>query len=80
MSDLMKNIELKITFSQNKDTCDLESDDYHFLEIFTEQPPGSSPYFVFKTKRWAVNNINELKDLLDQFEKTFNKIKNDYKN
>jgi hypothetical protein len=64
--------DFKMTFSQDNDSA--ESDDIgQFLTIRTEQAGGGN-YFIIKTKRWAVNNIDEMIQTLTIFKEKYNKL------
>jgi hypothetical protein len=43
------------------------------LEISTEDA-GAGTYYVMKTERWAFDNINEIKDILQNFIERLNSI------
>lgn len=60
--------EMSIQYSQDGDSCDGEIQD---IEIKTNDA-GGGKYFVIKTERWAVDNVNELKLLLNDFTKRLN--------
>jgi hypothetical protein len=55
--------EISITYSQE---CDESSQDWQSLKIFTNDN-GSSKYIVFETERWAIDNIDELVEILKDF-------------
>ncbi len=57
--------ETKITYSQDSDSCDI-TDLGQTLEISTEDA-GDGKYIVFKTERWAIDNIDELIEILNDF-------------
>ena len=48
--------------------ADSNSSNLQFLEISTEDA-GGGIYYVFKTERWAFDNINDLIKVLNDFEK-----------
>lgn len=54
-----------ITYTQEQDSCCSDSLDQS-LEIFTEDA-GSGKYLVFKTERWAIDSIDELIEILNDF-------------
>lgn len=54
-----------ITYTQDSDSCDISNDNQQ-LEIFTEDA-GSGKYIVFKTERWAIDSIDELIEILNDF-------------
>ena len=57
--------ETKITYSQDSDSCDI-TDLGQTLEVSTEDA-GSGKYIVFKTERWAIDSIDELIEILNDF-------------
>jgi len=60
-----KLISLKAIYEQEMD-CSADSDDIQTIEISTEDGGGGF-YFVLKTERWAVDEPNELLELLEDF-------------
>ena len=57
--------EMSITYSQEEDGCD-ESNKFQELKIFTNDA-GAGKYIVFQTERWAIDNIEELVEILNDF-------------
>jgi hypothetical protein len=57
--------EVRITYTQESDSCQ-EEDLGQQLEVFTEDA-GSGKYIVFKTERWAIDSIDELIEILNDF-------------
>ena len=55
---------LSATYSQQSDSN--ADGGVQFLEISTEDA-GAGTYYVMKTERWAFDNINEIKDILQNF-------------
>jgi len=55
--------DISITFTQEADSCDENSNGYQFLKITTEDA-GAGTYFVIETQRWAVDNLEDLTVLL----------------
>jgi hypothetical protein len=55
--------EISITYSQE---CDESSQDWQSIKMFTNDN-GSSKYIVFETERWAIDNIDELIEILNDF-------------
>jgi hypothetical protein len=55
--------EISITYTQE---CDESSQDIQELKVFMEDN-GSSKYIVFQTERWAIDNIDELVEILNDF-------------
>jgi hypothetical protein len=55
--------EISITYSQE---CDESSQDWQSIKMFTNDN-GSSKYIVFETQRWAIDNIDELIEILNDF-------------
>jgi hypothetical protein len=55
--------EISITYSQE---CDESSQDWQSLKIFTSDN-GSRKYIVFETERWAIDSIDELIEILNDF-------------
>ena len=62
--------EISCTYSQNGDSC-ADSDVLQFLHIKT-QDAGDGKYFVIETERWAFDKIEDLIEVLRDFE---NRIK-----
>jgi hypothetical protein len=54
--------EILITYSQE---CD-ELNDWQSLKVFTNDN-GAGKFIVFETKRWAIDNIEELIEILNDF-------------
>jgi hypothetical protein len=46
--------------------CDESSNDIQELKVFTEDN-GSGKYIVFQTQRWAIDSIDELVEILNDF-------------
>lgn len=57
--------EVAITYTQEADSCQ-EDDLQQSLEVSTEDA-GSGKYIVFKTDRWAIDSIDELVEILNDF-------------
>jgi len=57
--------EISITYTQEEDGCD-ESNKFQELKIFTNDA-GEGKYIVFETERWALDNIEELVAVLNDF-------------
>jgi hypothetical protein len=55
--------EISITYSQE---CDESSQDWQLIKIFTSDN-GACKYIVFQTQRWAIDNIDELVEILNDF-------------
>ena len=55
--------EISITYTQE---CDESSQDWQSLKIFTSDN-GAGKYIVFETERWAIDNIDELVEILNDF-------------
>ena len=55
--------EISITYTQE---CDESSQDWQSLKVFTEDN-GAGKYIVFETERWAIDNIDELVEILNDF-------------
>ena len=55
--------EISITYTQE---CDESSQDWQSLKIFTNDN-GACKYIVFQTQRWAIDNIDELVEILNDF-------------
>ena len=54
--------DVTITYSQE---CD-ESTIWQSLKVFTDDA-GGGKYIVFSTERWAIDNIDELIEILNDF-------------
>lgn len=63
--------ELKMTFTQDSDCCDLKE---QFITIKT-QNGGGGDFYVIETERWAFDNITELITTLKRFETAHSLIK-----
>jgi len=57
--------EVKVTYTQESDSCQ-SADEGQLLEFFTEDA-GNGKYIVFKTERWAIDSIDELVEILNDF-------------
>jgi len=57
--------EMSITYIQDADSCDTSNDNQQ-LQVFTEDG-GGGKYLVFKTERWAIDSIDELIEILNDF-------------
>jgi hypothetical protein len=57
--------EVKVTYTQESDSCQ-SADEGQLLEVFTEDA-GNGKYIVFKTERWAIDSIDELVEILNDF-------------
>lgn len=55
--------EMSVTYSQE---CDESSQDWQSLKIFTSDN-GAGKYIVFQTERWAIDNVEELVEILNDF-------------
>ena len=72
MSVEILRTEFKLTFAQESDRCE-SRDDGQFLTIRTEDA-GGGDFFIIKTKRWAINNIDEMIETLNQFKEKYDKL------
>ena len=72
MSAEILRTEFKLTFAQDNDDCESD-DDGQFLTIRTENA-GGGDFFIIKTKRWAINNIDEMIEILNQFKEKYDKL------
>jgi hypothetical protein len=55
--------DVKVTYNQE---CDESSQDLQSLKIFTSDN-GTGKYIVFETERWAIDSIDELIEILNDF-------------
>jgi hypothetical protein len=55
--------DVKVTYVQE---CDESSQDWQSLKIFTNDN-GTGKYIVFETERWAIDSIDELIEILNDF-------------
>ncbi len=55
--------DVTITYVQE---CDESSQDFQSLKIFTSDN-GTGKYIVFETERWAIDSIDELIEILNNF-------------
>jgi hypothetical protein len=55
--------DVKVTYVQE---CDESSQDLQSLKIFTNDN-GAGKYIVFETERWAIDSIDELIEILNDF-------------
>jgi hypothetical protein len=72
MSAEILRTDFKLTFSQESDSCE-SRDDGQFLTIRTEDAGGGN-FFIINTKRWAVSNIDEMIETLNQFKEKYDKL------
>jgi hypothetical protein len=57
---------MSVTYTQESDGCSPDSNSFQELEIFTEDA-GSGKYMVLKTERWAIDSIDEMIEILNDF-------------
>jgi len=57
--------DVKVTYVQKEDSCDRNHSPQE-LKIFTDDA-GSGKYIVFETERWAIDSIDELIEILNDF-------------
>jgi hypothetical protein len=55
--------DISITYTQE---CDESSQDWQSLKMFTNDN-GSGKFIVFQTERWAIDSIDELIEILNDF-------------
>ena len=55
--------EMSVTYSQE---CDESSQDWQSIKMFTNDN-GAGKFIVFQTERWAIDNIEELVEILNDF-------------
>jgi hypothetical protein len=55
--------DVTITYAQE---CDESSQEWQSLKIFTSDN-GAGKYIVFETERWAIDSIDELIEILNDF-------------
>lgn len=65
---------LEATYYQESDTMDPDSEGRQALKVWAESGIGeindkNCRYLVFKTDRWAIKTVDELKRLFERFEK-----------
>ena len=61
--------KLSATYIQNSDTEDpIEPDGVQELTIYTEDSGGGT-YYVIETQRWAVDNLEDLTEVLEDYKK-----------
>ena len=72
MSAEILRTEFKLTFAQDNDSGE-SVDSGQFLTIQTENA-GGGDFFIIKTKRWAINNIDEMIETLNQFKEKYDKL------
>jgi hypothetical protein len=56
---------MSVTYTQDSDSCDTSNDNQQ-LDVFTEDG-GGGKYMVLKTERWAIDSIDELIEILNDF-------------
>jgi len=61
------DVKYEVTYSQESDSAD-DSNDFQFLKI-NNHNEGGGDYYIIETERWAVNEIDELIELLNDFKK-----------
>lgn len=59
--------DVSITYLQNGD-CEDEKDNVQSLTVST-QNNGVARFITFKTERWAINDIDELIEIINDFKK-----------
>lgn len=57
--------EVSVTYIQDRDSCD-KGNSYQELKVFTDDA-GYGKYIVFETERWAIDSIDELIEILNDF-------------
>ena len=55
--------DVKVTYAQE---CDESSQDWQSIKMFTNDN-GACKYIVFQTQRWAIDSIDELIEILNNF-------------
>ncbi len=63
-------LKLKADYIQAADS-ESDSDIDQLFEIWTENAGTDEPYYVVKTERWAVNDIDDLIKLLNDFKSRY---------
>jgi len=63
--------EVVFKFEQSPDDCGPNEDQYLDVEIVDG---GAGKYFVLKTERWAIDNIDELKTLFEKISKVIDQF------
>jgi hypothetical protein len=57
--------EMQVTYTQENDSCDSSSFPQQ-LELSTDDA-GGGKFIVIKTERWAIDSIDELVEILNDF-------------
>ena len=57
--------EVSVTYIQDRDSCDKGSS-FQELKVFTDDA-GNGKYIVFETERWAIDSIDEVIEILNDF-------------
>jgi len=70
--------EFGVTYTQDHD-CNAPNDDIQEIEIKASNC-GGGDFYIIKTERWAINEIDDLINLLKKAKKTFNTIERIKKN
>lgn len=70
---LEKDYTLNLVCTQEQDCCSTDKD-YQELRLSIEDG-GGGPFFVMSTERWAFENIDELCDLIKEYENNYKNLK-----
>lgn len=65
--------QIKVEYTQEADSNSTDGD--QFLELSTDDA-GGGVYFVLKSERWAFDNVQEIIDILQDFEKRLGSERN----
>jgi acyl-CoA-binding protein len=63
-------LKLSASYAQGSDSEDDLNRD-QTLDIWTENAGNDEPYLVFKTERWAIDDVDELVALLNDFKSRY---------
>jgi len=78
MSDKPVLHHITFLFSQEANCVDGSSDDYEEIEIEVKSSLGvdydNGGFFVLKTKQWAINDINEMTELLQRVQDSLDAV------
>ena len=66
MAKKLEHVELENLKATYVQQCDQDREDFQELQIWLDTQ-GAGKYFVLKTKRWAMDDIDELIDILKDY-------------
>ena len=70
--------EIKTTYSQDSDGEQMNGEKFQYIEVEIANT-GGDDYFVLKTDRWAINEIDDIIPILENFKKKYELLKSEIK-